>query len=91
MISKITFTNLIQAMEGVHDLEEVIEQTFGYIPGPYEDSILSRLYSVEEAVYDILGADDDDEQIREIAGSDMDLEKKVDRLMKLYPGKIGDE
>lgn len=92
MISRSTFTKLIRAMEGVHDLEEVLEQTFGFLPGPHEDSILSRLYSVEEALDDILGADDAQlGEIREIAGADMDLEKKADILMKLYPGKIEDE
>lgn len=90
MISKYAFTKLIQTMEGIHDLDEQIEQFFGFTPGPDStDAILSRLYAVEEAVEDVLGVKDEDMgRVREIAGSDMDLNKKVDVLMQLYPGRV---
>ena len=89
MINRYVFTELIRAMEGIHDLEEQIEQFFGFNPGPYQDTTLSRLFAVEEAVYEILGVSDDrKDELREIAGSDMDLDKKVDVLMQLYPGRV---
>ena len=90
MITKSVFTNLIRAMEGIHDLEEVIEQMFGFNPGPKDkETILSRLFAVEDAVYEILGVDDKENvRVREIAGSDMDLDKKVEVLLKLYPGRV---
>ena len=90
MITKSVFTNLIRAMEGIHDLEEVIEQMFGFNPGPKDrETILSRLFAAEDAVYEILGVDDKENvRVREIAGSDMDLEQKVELLMRLYPGRV---
>ena len=90
MITKSVFTNLIRAMEGIHDLEEVIEQMFGFNPGPKDrETILSRLFAAEDAVYEILGVDDKENvRVREIAGSDIDLEQKVEVLLKLYPGRV---
>lgn len=90
MITKSVFTNLIRAMEGIHDLEEVIEQMFGFNPGPKDrETILSRLFAVEDTVYEILGVDDKENvRVREIAGSDIDLEQKVEVLLKLYPGRV---
>ena len=59
MITKSVFTNLIRAMEGIHDLEEQINLFFGFNPGPKDkETILSRLFAVEDAVYEILGVDD---------------------------------
>ena len=31
------------------------------------------------------------DELMEIAGSDMDLDKKVDVLMQLYPGRVADD
>ena len=91
MINRYAFTQLIHSMEGIHDLEEVIEQIFGFNPGPHQDTILSRLFAVEEAVYEILDVPDDRKsELREIAGSDMDLDKKVEILMQLYPGRVAE-
>lgn len=90
MITKSVFTNLIRAMEGIHDLEEQITLFFGFKPGPKDrETILSRLFAAEDAVYEILGVDDKENvRVREIAGSDMDLEQKVELLMRLYPGRV---
>ena len=52
--------------------------------------IIGRLQSVVSAVMDILGTEEADE-LMEIAGSDMDLDKKVDVLMHLYPGRVADD
>ena len=59
-------------------------------PDNVPDSIIGRLESVISAVMDILGTEEADEQM-EIAGSDMDLDKKVDVLMQLYPGRVADD
>lgn len=90
MITKSVFTNLIRAMEGIHDLEEQINLFFGFNPGPKDrETILSRLFAAEDAVYEILGVDDKENvRVREIAGSDIDLDKKVEVLLKLYPGRV---
>lgn len=53
------------------------------------DSIIGRLEGVISAVMDILGTEEADE-LMEIAGSDMDLDKKVDVLMQLHPGRVAD-
>ena len=89
MITRTVFTNLIRAMEGIHDLDEVFETLLGRNPDNVPDSIIGRLQSVISAVMDILGTEEADE-LMEIAGSDMDLDKKVDVLMQLYPGKVAD-
>ncbi len=39
---------------------------------------------------DILGTEEADE-LMEIAGSDMDLDKKVKILLQLYPGRVADD
>jgi hypothetical protein len=59
-------------------------------PDTVPDSIIGRLESVISAVMDILGTEEADE-LMEIAGSDMDLDKKVDVLMQLYPGRVADD
>ena len=59
-------------------------------PDNVPDSIIGRLESVISAVMDILGTEEADE-LMEIAGSDMDLDKKVDVLMQLYPGRVADD
>jgi len=59
-------------------------------PDNVPDSIIGRLESVISAVMDILSTEEADEQM-EIAGSDMDLDKKVDVLMQLYPGRVADD
>jgi len=90
MITRTVFTKLIRAMEGIHDLEEQINLFFGFNPGPKDrETILSRLFAVEDAGYEILDVDDKENgRVREIAGSDMDLEQKVEVLLKLYPGRV---
>lgn len=87
MITKSVFTNLIRAMEGIHDLEEAIHDLLGRGLGAERESTIGRLYGVESAVMEILGMENADELL-EIAGSDMDLDKKVELLMRLYPGKV---
>jgi len=59
-------------------------------PDTVPDSIIGRLESVISAVMDILSTEEADEQM-EIAGSDMDLDKKVDVLIQLYPGRVADD
>lgn len=83
MVTKSVFTNLIRAMEGIHDLEEIILDLLGCRPGAEGDSALGRLCSVETAVMEILGSEDAD-TLLEIVGSDMDLDQKVDLLLRLY-------
>ena len=90
MITKPVFTKLIRAMEGIHDMDEVFESLLGLSPDNRPDSIIGRLQSVVSAVMDILGAEEADE-LMEIAGSDMDLDKKVDVLMQLYPGRVAED
>lgn len=90
MITKSIFAKLIRAMEGVHDLEETICEMLGRQVGAEGDCTIGRLYSLESVVMDILGFDNASELL-EIAGSDMDLEKKVNLLMKMYPGKITED
>ena len=90
MITKPVFTKLIRAMEGIHDMDEVFESLLGCNPDNRPDSIIGRLQSVVSAVMDILGAEEADE-LMEIAGSDMDLDKKVDVLMQLYPGRVAED
>ena len=70
--------------------QEQINLFFGFNPGPKDrETILSRLFAVEDAVYEILDVDDKENgRVREIAGSDMDLEQKVEVLLKLYPGRV---
>ena len=46
--------------------------------------------SVLSAVMDILGEGEADE-LMEIAGSDMNLDMKVDVLMQLYPGRVAED
>ena len=90
MITRTVFTKLIRAMEGIHDLDEVFDMLFGCNPDNRPDSIVGRLESVVSAVMDILGEGEADELL-EIAGSDMDLDKKVDVLMQLHPGRVAED
>ena len=87
MITKSVFTNLIRAMEGIHDLEETLHELLGRGVGAERESTIGRLYGVESAVMEILGLENANELL-EIAGSDMDLEQKVEVLLKLYPGRV---
>lgn len=90
MITRKVFTKLIRAMEGIHDLDEVFDVLFGRNPDNVPDSIIGRLESVVSAVMDILGEGEADELL-EIAGSDMNLDMKVDVLMQLYPGRVAED
>lgn len=90
MITKSIFTKLIRAMEGLHDLEETISEMLGRPVGAEGDCTIGRLYSLESAVMDILGLDNASELL-EIAGSDMGLDKKVELLMRMYPGRVAED
>ena len=90
MITKSIFTKLIRAMEGLHDLEETIHDLLGRPVGAEGDCTIGRLYSLESAVMDILGLENASELL-EIAGSDMDLDKKVELLLRLYPGRVPED
>ena len=90
MITKSIFAKLIRAMEGVHNLEETICEMLGRPVGAEGDCTIGRLYGLESAVMDILGLENASELL-EIAGSDMDLEKKVEVLLQLYPGRVAED